>query len=82
MFQENREQIIREIIFASFAQAEIPVLMLKPASDSLEDAFINVVNGAYDEVITESNEEIEEVEIIEESVEESVEVLSDEEVDE
>ena len=33
-------------------------------------------------VITESNEEIEEVEIIEESVEESVEVLSDEEVDE
>ena len=69
---------IREIIFASFAQAEIPVLMLKPVSDSLEDAFINVVNGAYDEVITESNEEIEEVEIIEESVE----VLSDEEVDE
>ena len=73
---------IREIIFASFAQAEIPVLMLKPASDSLEDAFINVVNGAYDEVITDSeekNEEVEEVEIIEESVE----VLSeDEEVDE
>lgn len=56
--------------------------MLKSVSDSLEDAFINVVNGAYDEVITESNEEIEEVEIIEESVEESVEVLSDEEVDE
>lgn len=73
---------IREIIFASFVQAEIPVLMLKPASDSLEDAFINVVNGAYDEVITDSeekNEEVEEVEIIEESVE----VLSeDEEVDE
>ena len=73
---------IREIIFASFAQAEIPVLMLKPASDSLEDAFINVVYGAYDEVITDSeekNEEVEEVEIIEESVE----VLSeDEEVDE
>ncbi len=73
---------IREIIFASFAQAEIPVLMLKPASDSLEDAFINVVNGAYDEVITDSeekNEEVEEVEIIEESVE----VLSEnEEVDE
>ena len=73
---------IREIIFASFAQAEIPVLMLKPASDSLEDAFINVVNGAYDEVITDSeekNEEVEEVEVIEESVE----VLSeDEEVDE
>ena len=52
--------------------------MLKPSSDSLEDAFINVVNGAYDEVVTESDEEIEEVEIIEESVE----VLSDEEVDE
>ena len=56
--------------------------MLKPASDSLEDAFINVVNGAYDEVITDSeekNEEVEEVEIIEESVE----VLSEnEEVDE
>ena len=71
-----------DIIFASFAQAEILVLMLKPASDSLEDAFINVVNGAYDEVITDSeekNEEVEEVEIIEESVE----VLSeDEEVDE
>lgn len=40
---------IREIIFASFAQAEIPVLMLKPVGDLLEDAFISVVNGNYDE---------------------------------
>lgn len=41
---------IREIIFASFAQAEIPVLMLKPLSDSLEEAFIDVINGKYDDV--------------------------------
>ena len=59
---------IREIIFASFAQAEIPVLMLKPVGDLLEDAFISVVNGDYDEqeqfvdkVNSEEENEIEEM---------------------
>ena len=85
---------IREIIFASFAQAEA-FDMSENQKWAVRKKFARgevMVNTnrfmGYDKdaeenlVITESNEEIEEVEIIEESVEESVEVLSDEEVDE
>lgn len=40
---------IREIIFCCMADAGIPVLMLKPKSLSLEEAFIKVVNGDIEE---------------------------------
>ncbi|MBQ7265638.1 MAG: ATP-binding cassette domain-containing protein [Firmicutes bacterium] len=38
---------IREIIFAAFAQREIPIIMLKDAENSLEEAFLNIIKGEY-----------------------------------
>lgn len=44
---------IREIIFATMAEERIAVLMLKPLTSGLEDVFLNVINGNYDNSFVE-----------------------------
>lgn len=39
---------IREIIFATMAEERISVLMLRPLSSGLEEVFLNVIKGNYD----------------------------------
>ncbi len=46
---------IREIIFATMADATISILMLKPVTSSLEDIFLKIISGSYD---AENDEEL------------------------
>lgn len=57
--KENSD--IREIIFATMAEERIAVLMLKPLVSGLEDVFIKIINGSYEN--TGAEEDCEEISI-------------------
>lgn len=46
---------IREIVFATMAEEKIPLLMLKPLSSGLEEVFLNVIKGDFDNTLKEEN---------------------------
>ena len=39
---------IREIIFATMAEEHIPLLMIKPLTSGLEEVFLKVINGSFE----------------------------------
>lgn len=50
---------IREIIFAAMAEERIAILMFKPLSSGLEEVFLNVINGNFEnDEINKKEEEI------------------------
>lgn len=53
--KENND--IREIIFATMAEERIAVLMLKPLTSGLEEVFLKVINGSFENAEIEKNEE-------------------------
>ena len=44
----NEGSDIREIIFATMAEEHIPLLMLKPLTSGLEEVFLKVINGSFE----------------------------------
>ncbi|MDO4302033.1 MAG: ABC transporter ATP-binding protein [Clostridia bacterium] len=44
----NEGSDIREIIFASMAEERISILMLRPVTSGLEEVFLKVINGSFD----------------------------------
>ncbi len=73
---------IRELLYNAFVENNIPVLMMKPAGLSLEEVFLKVINGEYEnksvELISEEENSIETAEENPEvSEEENAEVIDE-----
>lgn len=69
---------IREIIFAAMAEERISILMLRPLTSSLEEVFLKVINGTFENTSEEDNGEVLSIAFAQGSVEEAENKEADE----